>query len=180
MGSNNEKYRNSEVRESARRLSHKFWLLLVVLVTVWSVLIIVPPIAAANEASGTASGLYSFFGYICHQLPDRSFFMLGHKFGVCSRCSGVYFGLVLGALAYPIFRSISDVRPLPIFWLILSMIPITIDWSLTMLGIWENTYFTRFTTGLVLGTACSVYVIPALSELSHMLSLRNTPPIEGT
>jgi uncharacterized membrane protein len=91
---------------------------------------------------------------------------------VCSRCTGVYFGLVLGFVVYPIFRKISETEPLPRVWLILSMVPIGVDWLLTYVGFWENTFFTRFSTGLILGTACAVYIIPALSEIALLVVQR--------
>ncbi len=138
----------------------------------WSVLILAAPLAAAAGAESGAQNLYSFFSYICHQWPSRSFYLIEHKFGVCSRCSGVYFGLLAGALAYPLFRQISEADPLPRIWLVLAMVPISVDWSLTFFGIWENTFFTRFSTGLILGIACSIFIIPALAELALMISLR--------
>jgi len=180
MASGLNEYHTLELKESARITSRRLWLLLLLLVSAWSILIIAPAIAAANGSDSAASGLYSFFGYICHQRPDRSFHLLGHKLGVCSRCFGVYLGLVVGVLAYPLFRNISEIKPLPLFWLVLSMIPIGIDWSLTVFGIWENTFFTRFATGLVLGTACSVFVIPALSELAHVYHFRRSQVPAGT
>ena len=138
----------------------------------WLALILTPPIAQANGYSKLATPLYHFFGYICHQRPDRSFFILGEKFGVCSRCFGVYLGLVLGFLMYPLWRKIDDIEPLARIWLFLSMIPIGIDWSLTIFGIWENTFETRLATGLVLGIACSTYIVPAIVEISRNLAGR--------
>ncbi|MDH3492226.1 MAG: DUF2085 domain-containing protein [Acidobacteriota bacterium] len=180
MRSSRDQYLNLDLRESARKTSRRLWFLLFLIVLVWSLLILMPAVLAANGSGAAATGLYSFFGYICHQLPDRSFHIFGHKLGVCSRCCGVYFGLVLGVLIYPFFRRINEIDPLPLYWLVLSMIPIGIDWSLTVFGIWENTFFTRFTTGLVLGTACSVFVIPALSELAHMYHFRKSHVPAGT
>ncbi len=91
---------------------------------------------------------------------------------VCSRCFGVYFGLLAGLLIYPVWRRMEDVEPLPRIWLILSLIPISIDWSLTVFGIWENTHLSRFITGLVLGAACATYIVPALVEIRRNLAHR--------
>lgn len=168
MSSTISKYQKQETIEQAGRLSRRLWLVFLLLCVFWSLLILTPAVAAAAGADSISSPLYSFFGHICHQNPSRSFFIMEHKFGVCSRCSGVYFGLVLGFLIYPLFRQISETRPLPLIWLIISMLPIGIDWSLTFFGIWENTYFTRFTTGLILGIACAIYIVPALSELAFL------------
>ncbi|HLA95762.1 MAG TPA: DUF2085 domain-containing protein, partial [Pyrinomonadaceae bacterium] len=66
---------------------------------------------------------------------------------------------------YPLWRNIDDIEALPRVWLFASMVPIGIDWSLTVFGIWENTFLTRFVTGLILGAACATYIIPALVEI---------------
>ena len=42
---------------------------------------------------------------ICHRLPERSFFIKGHQFPVCARCTGFYISLailVLYDLLFPI------------------------------------------------------------------------------
>jgi uncharacterized membrane protein len=95
--------------------------------------------------------------------------MFGHQFAVCSRCFGVYFGLLAGIATYPLWRPIESVDPLPRFWLFLSMIPIAIDWSLGFFEIWDNTHLSRFVTGGILGVACAVFIIPAMVEIVRNL-----------
>ncbi|MBK7706025.1 MAG: DUF2085 domain-containing protein [Acidobacteria bacterium] len=101
-------------------------------------------------------------------MPDRSFHVLGHKFGVCSRCFGVYFGLLAGFAIYPMLRPVDIIEPFPRFWLFGAMVPIGIDWTLTIFGIWENTFTTRFVTGSILGIACAVFIVPALVEIFRL------------
>ena len=144
------------------------------IVALWTLAIIAAPVAKANDLLTIANPLFSFFSYICHQIPDRSFHVLGEQFGVCSRCFGVYFGILAGFAAYPIWRSIDTTEPLPRFWLFLSIIPISIDWSLTIFGIWENTQWSRFITGLILGFACAIFIVPAAVEIARNLTYRRT------
>lgn len=40
---------------------------------------------------------------LCHQMPERSFFIDGHQLCVCSRCTGIYWGALAGWL-HLIFR----------------------------------------------------------------------------
>ncbi|MEO6656152.1 MAG: DUF2085 domain-containing protein, partial [Pyrinomonadaceae bacterium] len=141
-------------------------------VLVWVSLIVLAPLAKTNGFAGLSAPLYHFFGFICHQIPERSFFIAGEQFGVCSRCFGVYFGLLAGFAVYPLWRPISGIEPLSRFWLFLSLIPISIDWALTIFGIWENTHLSRFITGLILGLACATFIVPALVEITRNLSLR--------
>ncbi len=141
-------------------------------VLLWIAAIITAPIAKASGLAAVSVPLYRFFSFICHQIPERSFHVDGEPFGVCSRCFGVYFGLVFGFAIYPLWRRIDEIEPLPRFWLFLSLIPIGIDWSLTIFGFWDNTHLSRFVTGAILGAACSTYIVPAIIEITRNFTLR--------
>lgn len=147
----------------------RVWLVASGVVLLWLSLIVSAPLF---ESTDFAQSVYGFFSYICHQMPERSLHLAGHQLAVCSRCFGVYFGLLAGIVIYPLWRQITDTEPIPRFWLLLSLIPITIDWSLTMFGIWENTHVSRFVTGTILGFGCAVFIVPALVEVSRNLSGR--------
>jgi uncharacterized membrane protein len=123
-----------------------------------------------------SSSIFTFFSYICHQIPDRSLHIAGHQLGVCTRCSGVYMGLLIGLLIYPLVRRIDEIEPIPRFWLFLSLVPISIDWLLTIFGIWENTHLSRFVTGFILGATCAAYIVPALVEVTRNLAYRRVQP----
>lgn len=138
-----------------------------VITAVWLLLIVSPSVLHAAGHASAGSSVFSFFGYICHQIPERSFFAFGHQFGVCSRCFGVYAGLFAAVAAYPLWRSVENIEPLPRIWLLLSAVPMAIDWAITVFGIWENNFFTRTLTGLILGFACSTYILPALVEITR-------------
>lgn len=143
-----------------------FWLISAAAVLLLVSLIVVAPVAAAAGHSDVAHGIYGAFGTLCHQLPERSFFIDGHKFAVCSRCTGLYFGFAFTFLLYPLIRSLRNAAtPRPIF-LLLAAIPLAIDVSLTVFGIWQNTHTSRLLTGALLGGAAVLYVIPGLVELS--------------
>jgi uncharacterized membrane protein len=156
-----------------RRQAFVVWSVSAFLVAVWVFLIVLAPIAEANNLTGASQPIYKFFSFICHQMNERSLHVENHPFAVCSRCFGVYFGLFLGFVIYPLIRKIDEIEPLPRFWLFLAMIPIGIDWSLGVFGIWENTHLSRFVTGMILGTACAVFIVPALVEIFRLLSGKN-------
>jgi len=144
----------------------------VAVVALWVSAIILAPLAAAYGLNSMSSWPYSFFSYICHQIPERSFHIMEHPFAVCSRCFGVYFGLLIGLASYPLWRRVDDIEPLPRFWLFAALIPVGIDWSLGVFGIWENTQLSRFVSGLILGAACAIFIVPALVEIVRNLSSR--------
>jgi uncharacterized membrane protein len=160
------------VVERFRVQAFRVWMVTLAVVAAWNLGLIFAPIAKASGLTGLSSTLYYFFNFICHQLPDRSFFIEGEPFGVCSRCFGVYVGLLAGVAIFPLWRSIEDIEPLPRFWLFLSLIPMAVDWSLTFFGFWENTLISRFITGLILGIACSTYIVPAVVEITRNFTRR--------
>ena len=151
----------------------KVWLIGCAVVLAWVLLILAPPILKANGFTTISTPLYSFFSLMCHQMPDRSFHLEGEKFGVCSRCFGVYFGLFFGFVIYPLWRRIDETEPISRIWLFLSLIPIGVDWSLGVFGLWENTFTSRFITGLILGAACATYIVPAIVEITRNLTVRS-------
>jgi hypothetical protein len=69
-------------------------------------------------------------------------------------------------LVYPLIRPLRSVVVPSAKWLFVAATPLAIDFSLTFLGIWENTHTTRLLTGLLLGGATVFYVVPGLVELS--------------
>jgi uncharacterized membrane protein len=133
----------------------------------WIVLIVSAPLAKANDFAGLANSLYAVFGFVCHQIPERSFHAGEFPFAVCTRCFGFYFGFLFGLGVYPFFRTLDDIEPFPRFWLFLAIVPLGLDWSLTFFGIWENTHVSRSLTGLILGFACAFFIVPALAEISR-------------
>lgn len=144
-------YALTELRNRYRGQAIRVWAAALAVVGVWLLAILAAPVALSDGLTGLSSPVYGFFSYICHQIPERSLHIAGHQMAVCSRCFGVYLGLLTGIAVYPMWRSIDNIDPLPRIWLFLAMVPIAVDWSLTVFGIWENTHLSRFFTGFLLG-----------------------------
>jgi uncharacterized membrane protein len=54
--------------------------------------VLLPPLAPLEKAN--------LVGYsICHQIPDRSFHLAGHRLPLCARCTGTYLGVAVGFAA---------------------------------------------------------------------------------
>ncbi len=168
-------YISLDLHKRFRAQAINVWLIAASIVALWFVLIVAAPLLSTNGIAGS-SPIYTFFSYICHQIPERSLYLGGRQLAVCSRCFGVYFGLLAGILAYPLWRPIDEIEPLPRYWLFLSLVPITIDWSLTIFGVWENTHASRFITGLILGATCATFIVPALVEIIRNLSHKHSRP----
>jgi uncharacterized membrane protein len=155
--------------ENLRRKAFFVWGTFAFLIAFWVFLIVIAPIAEANDLTGVSTPIYKFCSFICHQIPARSYFIENQPFAVCARCLGIYFGLFLGFVLYPFLRPIEKTEALPHFWLFLAMIPMALDWSLGFFEIWENTHLSRFLTGLIMGAACAVFIVPALVEIFRLL-----------
>jgi len=150
----------------ATRRPLMFWAVTTVVVVSLVSLIVVAPLAAASGHNEIAGAIYYAFSPLCHQRPDRSYFIDGHKLGVCSRCTGIYFGFALTLLAYPLVRSLRTTTTPARKWLFLAALPLAIDFSLTFFGVWENTHTSRLLTGLLLGSVAVFYIMPGIVDLS--------------
>lgn len=170
---NEQSYIPIQLRPAVKSQAVRVWLVGCGVVLTWALLIIIAPIAKANGLTALSRLLYSFYSYICHQIPGRSFHVEGEQFGVCSRCFGVYFGLLFGYVIYPLWRRVDEIEPISRIWLFLSLIPIGVDWSLTVFGIWENTFTSRFITGMILGVACATFIVPATVEITRNFTMRS-------
>jgi uncharacterized membrane protein len=129
-------------------------------------LIIAAPLAHTHGHTIFAFRIYQAFGYLCHQISDRSFHIEGEKLAVCARCAGLYTGFALGVLVYPLVRSLRQLETPARAWLLIAAAPTAIDWLLGFFGVWENTHLSRSLTGALLGTVCAFYVVPGVVDLS--------------
>jgi uncharacterized membrane protein len=123
------------------------------------------PLAQAHGHPEFASTIYKTFSFVCHQIPERSFHLAGHQFGVCSRCTGLYSGFAVASLIYPLARSLKRTDTPSRIWLMLAAAPLAIDFALGYFSIWPNTHLSRFLTGALLSSVAVFFVMPGLMEL---------------
>jgi uncharacterized membrane protein len=142
------------------------WAIAATLTLALVALIIGAPLAQANGHAAFALAIYKTFSFVCHQIPERSFHLLGYKFAVCSRCTGIYSGLAIAVLIYPLARSFRDTQTPSLVWLFVATAPLAIDWSVGYFSIWQNNHASRFATGFLLGAVAVFYILPGLIELS--------------
>lgn len=101
-----------------------------------------------NEIYGA---VFNIGGYLCHQLPDRSFNYSGYQFFLCARCSGIYF-LIFVSMLFSIQGNISY-RVL-FFSLLCSL---GINFFLHGPGFFD-TNFSRFILGSLIGLSCGLII----------------------
>lgn len=124
------------------------------------------PLALAAGHSELAATIYQTFSHLCHQLPERSFFIQGHPFAVCARCTGIYAGFAGAAVLYPLARSLRRIETPARKWLFIAAAPLAIDFAIEFSGISHNTHSSRLVTGALLGAVAVLYIMPGLLDLS--------------
>ena len=86
---------------------------------------------------------------------------IGYKFGMCSRDTALYIGLVIAGLMYPLLRKKFKELP-PLRYLVIGIIPLAADGIGQMIGLWESNNTSRFITGLIAGLFIGAYLVLVL------------------
>ena len=111
--------------------------------------------------------LYTFYSKSCHQVDERSFHLESGKFGVCSRCTMVYFGFLLASIVYPFVRRLNNLD-LPPIWILLAVAGLVVlDAGLDIFGIWKNSFVSREITGALIGLILPFYIVPGTIRVLH-------------
>jgi len=142
------------------------WLLVVVGSLSFVGLLIAAPLAQANGVLWLSFVVYETFSHVCHQIPERSFFIAGHPLAVCARCTGLYVGFAAVVASYPLITSLKRTHTPERKWLFLAAAPLGIDFALGFFGVWENSHLSRFLTGGLLGAVSVFFILPGLVQLS--------------
>lgn len=164
-------YQSSLKPDSAlARRGFRVWLAWFGGVFIWLAAVFAAPLLENNGNLAFADAVYGFFSWLCHQMRERSFLIKGEPLAVCARCLGIYAGIFVGSLVYPMFYEWKNEVAPRRSWLFIAPIPMVFDFGLTFFDIWENTHFSRFTTALPFGFIVPFYVVPALLDLLGFVS----------
>lgn len=113
--------------------------------------------------------IYMLYRLTCHQLPDRSFFAFGYQVALCARCSSLYLSFWSVGLLYGLWRSTPLSRryhlsPLGIKLLFLLALPLILDGTIQLLGLWESNNILRTITGALAGGGFGLFAYPLLDR----------------
>jgi uncharacterized membrane protein len=97
------------------------------------------------------------FAIVCHQRPERSFWIFGGSVAVCSRCLGIYLGAAVGLL----FRTS---RRIALHLLIAAAALNLFDAMTELAGLHGNWLAIRFVFGLLLGAAATLLISSSVSR----------------
>lgn len=178
----------------------KHWLLTInAAMGLYAALPAMPPVLMAAGHTSVARLIYALFVPLCHQLPERSFFLfgpqatytldelerligsnvplryigspaLGYKMAVCQRDIVVYVTALLAGLAFALFRR--RLRPLSVRAFVLFCIPMAIDGLGQLLALWDSTWWSRVVSGALFGVACVWLAYPYIETgMNDVLSV---------
>ena len=99
----------------------------------------------------TATALQRLFGLVCHQNPERAFWLFGGSVAVCARCLGIYLGAAVGLL----FRMS---RTLALRLMIVGIAINVADLITELAGLHGNWLEIRFIFGFLLGGAAALLI----------------------
>jgi uncharacterized membrane protein len=119
----------------------------------------------------TLLGKADVIGYaICHQLPERSFFLDGHQLPLCARCTGTFLGAIVGMIAMLLLgrRRASRLPAAPALFILVFFVGF---WAFDGLNsymtffpgapnLYEPQNWLRLTTGMLNGLALVIIVFP--------------------
>lgn len=98
----------------------------------------------------------------CHQIEERCFKINGWQFPICSRCTGILTGQILGGIIYWCKVNIHFYIDF-VFLLIMFL-----DWFIQFKNIKKSTNFRRFITGNLAGIAQISIIIKLIKILLNI------------
>ena len=115
--------------------------------------------------------VYSLGDRLCHQKPERSFFLNGNQMPFCARCTAIWVGLVIGLGIMVFYRIQLDEK----FFLliIICLVPIGIDGIGQLLNFWESLNIIRVITGLLAGIICGIAIRIIIDEIKTIHLFKN-------
>lgn len=136
---------------------------LFILVLLWNLGIYPGILYSINSNSIIAfQYMHKIYSGVCHQQGAKLFELLGINTMVCSRCAGIYLGVLISSILF-LFMSVNINSGIK--YLLISSIPLILDVILYHTGLYEYSKPVAFSTGLVFGSAGFYYFYIGLEKL---------------
>lgn len=119
---------------------------------------IVDNIGVISNLSFPCKQVYIFGDVWCHQMGERSFFIIGNQMPLCARCFGTFIGIPFGMLLSIAVgvRIDDDLHKKVLAVLLIGYCPIFTDYVGQTLGIWHSINPVRVATGALAGASFGI------------------------
>jgi uncharacterized membrane protein len=134
----------------------------------WVMAVVLAPLAIASGSpvlSIGAAGIYAAGARVCHQRPDRCFWISGRPMPVCARCTGLYASAALAAPLALVGASALSRRRARLLAAIAAL-PTVITWGIEIAGLAHPSNIVRAVAALPLGFAAAWIVVTTLRDTS--------------
>jgi uncharacterized membrane protein len=141
-----------------------------------------------------AQVIYTLYRPACHQRPERSFFVggpqavysmeelaaagvdldplaraignesVGWKVAFCQRDVAIYGAIFLSGLAFGLLRRWRRTWQMPLRYYLLFLIPMGVDGTLQLFGLYTSTWVMRAITGVIFGVGTVLFAYPYLED----------------
>ena len=139
-------------------------------------LAVLAPLLAAWGLSWPAQAIFFGYQYLCHQRPERSFFIFGRQMAFCQRDTAIYGAVLAAGLLYA--ATGRRWRPLSWWGAMLLLLPAAADGSIQLLTVYESGWFLRTTTGLLAGVAAVWFLYPRVDHAFHDVRMQVLAQLE--
>ena len=108
--------------------------------------------------------IFAVGSVICHQLPERSFFLDGRQLPVFARCTGLYLSGAAGLAVWCTVKLLRGWRPqtvpprLAMSLLAIVATPTVVSYLTGVLGVWDGSNLTRAVLAVPLGVVAGAVV----------------------
>ena len=114
--------------------------------------------------------VYAAGSLICHQLPDRSFFLDGRQLPLCARCTGLYLAGAAGGLGWYVWKAARgwrrfNVPPRVALAIVIgAALPTALSYFTGISGIWDGSNLTRALLAVPLGLSAGAVVAAVVTK----------------
>lgn len=107
----------------------------------------------------------------CHQKQNRTIILNDNEMPFCARDVAIYTFMAVGVLltVFPTMPHYDRVNDLKWYWLVLALVPIGIDGTGQLFGLWESTNVMRVLTGGLCGLVVGIALGFMLREMGGMV-----------
>lgn len=118
------------------------------------------PYLGALEHHSAEEALRYFYHLNCHQIPNRCFTIAHSPMALCSRCTGIYTGIIAAGIAYAVWRFSGIGKGV----FLMFIAPTLIDWTSEFFHLYSRGLYIRFAIGILFGTAIVLFVYPPIDK----------------